>query len=68
MAITSQFSSSLSFGEMIVTNFKSAGLLKPSIIKPVITTIEKKLIIRKIGQLNNSDTQKLQQLIKLILG
>jgi mRNA interferase MazF len=39
MAITSQLNSSLNFGEMIISDFLSAGLLKPSVVKPVITTI-----------------------------
>ncbi|GAB4530770.1 MAG: type II toxin-antitoxin system PemK/MazF family toxin [Pleurocapsa sp.] len=68
MAITSQFSSSLNFGEMEISDFKSAGLLKSSIVKPVIATIEKSLVIRKSGNLNNSDCHSLQQLIKLVLG
>lgn len=67
MAITSQFSSSLNFGEMRISEFKNAGLLKPSIIKPVITTIEKNLVIKKLGQLNDSDCQNLQKIIKLVL-
>lgn len=67
MAVTSQTNSSLSFGEMPIGDFASAGLLKPSIIKPVITTIEKSLIIRKLGQLKPSDCNKLRELIELIL-
>lgn len=68
MAITSQVANSPSFGEMEIASFKSAGLLKPSVIKPVITTIEKSLIIRKLGQLNNFDCQNLVQLIQSIIG
>ena len=68
MAITSQFDISVSFGEIIITDWKSAGLLKPSVIKPVITTIEKSLIIKKLGKLEKSDLNKLKGLIGLILG
>lgn len=68
MAIMSQFNSSLNFGEMAISDFRNAGLLKPSIIKPVITTIEKSLVIKKLGQLNDLDCQNLQQLIGSILG
>ena len=59
MAITSQLSSSITFGELPVTDFSSAGLIKPSVIKPVISTIEKSLVIKKLGQLQNSDCQNL---------
>lgn len=68
MAITSQFNTSASFGEMIIADWKSAGLLKPSVIKPVITTIEKSLVIRKLGKLENSDRDKLKEVIQLILA
>ena len=68
MAITSQFNTSVGFGEMIITDWKSAGLLKPSVIKPVITTIEKSLIIKKLGNLEESELNKLKELIDLILG
>ena len=35
---------------MAVTGQEGAGLLKPSVIKPVITTIERTLVIRRLGQ------------------
>ena len=68
MAITSQFNVELNFGEMAIADYEKVVLLKPSVIKPVITTIEKSLVIRKLGQLKDSDSQYLQYLIKLILG
>lgn len=45
IAVTSQANPATSFGEMTITEWKIAGLLKPSIIKPVLTTIDKKLVI-----------------------
>lgn len=68
MAITSQINSSLKFGEMLISDFENTGLLKPSVIKPVVTTIEKSLVIRKLGQLKSDDCNKLRELIKLVLG
>ena len=68
MAITSQIGSSISFGELHIIDFSAAGLIKPSVIKPVISTIEKGLVIRKLGQLQDSDCQNLINLIKTILG
>lgn len=49
MAVTSQIKPTATMGEVIVQDWKTAGLLKPSAIKPVITTIEKPLIIRTMG-------------------
>ncbi|NET61486.1 MAG: type II toxin-antitoxin system PemK/MazF family toxin [Symploca sp. SIO2E6] len=68
MAITSKIGSSISFGELRIIDFSAAGLIKPSVIKPVISTIEKSLVIRKLGQLQDSDCQNLLNLIKTILG
>ncbi len=68
MAITSQRISSMTFGELLVTDFSGAGLIKPSVIKPVISTIEKSLVIKKLGQLQELDSENLKKMIKKILG
>ena len=47
--------------------WQEAGLLKPSVIKPVITTIEKKLVIQQMGQLNGKDLSSLQDSLETIL-
>jgi len=52
MAITSQFDNKDNY---IIEKWKEAGLLKPSVLKPVISTIDKSLIIKKLGTLNNKD-------------
>lgn len=41
MAVTSQIKPASIIGEVIIQDWNNAGLLKPSAIKPVITTIEK---------------------------
>jgi mRNA interferase MazF len=51
MSITSQVSSSPKVYDIAITDWDSAGLLKASMIKPVITTIEKQLILKKLGRL-----------------
>jgi mRNA interferase MazF len=40
MAITSQLRSTASLGEVWITEWQAANLLKPSAIKPVFATIE----------------------------
>jgi mRNA interferase MazF len=67
MAVTSQLQRQ-SLGEVEVDDWQAAGLLKPSVIKPVITTIEKRLIIRMLGKLKLDDQRVLQQVIKTIIG
>jgi mRNA interferase MazF len=40
MAVTSQLPTTLSVGEVQVQDWRGAGLLKPSVLKPVLTTID----------------------------
>ena len=68
MAITSQNKLISGVGEIIVTEWSNTGLVKPSVIKPVIATIEKGLIIRKLGKLENGDRQALKNALSEILG
>jgi mRNA interferase MazF len=55
-------------GEAYVADWQAAGLLKPSAIKPVITTIEQALVIRRLGQLTTEDQQVLRSAIARIVG
>jgi mRNA interferase MazF len=68
IAVTSIANSVTSFAEMTITEWKAAGLLKPSIIKPVLTTIDKMLVIKKLGELQEVDAQALHNLLQIILG
>jgi mRNA interferase MazF len=55
MPVTSQVTASPVFGEVVVSDWQKAGLLGYSIIKPIITTLEKKLVIKKLGRLSDQD-------------
>lgn len=68
MAVTSQIKPTSVIGEVTIQSWQEAGLLKPSIIKPVITTIEKKLVIQSMGHLNQNDLSSLQNGLKIILA
>jgi mRNA interferase MazF len=67
MTITSQLRASATSDEVWVQNWKAAGLLKPSVIKPVFATIEQSLAIRQLGALDVTDNQSLRQAIARIL-
>ncbi len=67
MAVTSQIKPIPIIGEAAIQMWQEAGLLKPSVIKPVITTIEKKLVIQQMGQLNGKDLSSLQDSLETIL-
>ena len=68
MAVTSQPRSAGGVGEIEVKDWKAAGLLKPSVVKPVITTIEQTLILRRLGRLKEEDQAALRHAIAAIIG
>ncbi len=68
MAVTSQPRGSGAFGEVEVKDWKAAGLLKPSVIKPVMATIEQRLVIKHLGRLTENDRLSLTGALKAILG
>jgi mRNA interferase MazF len=55
MAVTSQLRTSATFGETWVQDWRSAGLLKPSSIKPVFATLEQVMVLRQLGRLSVAD-------------
>jgi mRNA interferase MazF len=67
MGVSSQVSPSLLFGELRIQDWQTAGLLKPSVVKPVVTTLENRLVIRQLGKLQASDCEALEQLLRLLL-
>jgi len=68
MAVTSQIRPSATFGETAVSGWKQAGLLKQSVIKPIFTSVEKGLVLRKLGHISKKDTQALKDTLLVILG
>jgi len=68
MAVTSQRPTSGSVGEVEVQNWQGAGLLKSSVLKPVLTTIDPGLILKKLGQLTPPDQALLRQVLAQIFG
>ena len=67
MAVTSQPRPASGL-EVQVKDWKGAGLIKPSVIKPVITTIEQTLVIRRLGQMKKEDQEALRKAISKIVG
>ena len=64
MAVTSQQPTA----EVVVEDWRAAGLLKPSVLKPVLTTIDPTLILKKLGRLTTSDQVHLRQALAQIIG
>ena len=68
MAITSQVRTPLRFGEALVADWQAAGLIKPSVLKPVFTTIEQGLILRTMGSIAAADLHTLKAVIAQVIG
>ncbi len=67
IAVTSNVRQDLQFGEIFIDEWSAAGLIKPSIVKPIITTTENSLIIRKLGTLQPLDLQSLENVLHQII-
>lgn len=68
MAITSQVRTPPGFGEATVADWQVAGLIKPSVMKPVFTTIEQGLVVRTMGTLSPNDLRVLRETIAQVIG
>lgn len=66
-AVTSQPSGGR-FGEVAIESWQEAGLRRPSVVKPVLTTIDGKLVLRKLGCLAESDRRALRASLEAVLG
>jgi mRNA interferase MazF len=63
MAITSQLRPSPTLGDVYLGDWRAAGLLKPSVVKPIFATLEQSLVIRRLGILSAADQAALKQVI-----
>ncbi len=54
--------------EVEVQNWQAVVLLKPSVLKSVLTTIDPALILKRLGQQTLPDQARLRQAIAQILG
>jgi mRNA interferase MazF len=68
MAITSRIHEPLLTGEAKIGEWKASGLLKPSVFKPLIATVEKEQIIKVLGKISQSDGLRLTEIIRAIIG
>jgi mRNA interferase MazF len=59
---------SLGFGEAPVADWQVAGLIKPSVLKPVFTTIEQGLVTRTMGTLSAADLRTLREVVGRVIG
>ena len=68
IAVTSQIKPTQTFGELKIQAWQTAGLLKASVIKPVLMTVESNLVIKVLGKLQKADLEALEELLREVLG
>lgn len=68
MAVTSQVRSPPAFGETVLRDWQAAGLLKPSVIKPVLATLDQQLARKTLGRLSETDRFALKVALQQALG
>ncbi len=68
MAITSRLHQVDKLGEKLVSDWQGAGLIKPSVFKPILTTIENTLVLKQLGRLQDEDLHTLSLILQDILG
>jgi len=68
MAITSQVRLQTTVGEVVIHDWKNTGLIKPSVIKPIFTTVERRLVLKMLGHLSPVDQQSLKKVLPTIIG
>ena len=61
--ITSKLDLEQRFGDYRITQWKQAGLPKPSLIRMKFATIAKGIIIKKLGRLTSKDTASFRNLL-----
>ncbi len=67
MAITGKIDHVLPIGETVLKDWQEAGLLKPAAVKAAISTIEPRMIFKKLGRLSKNDLQSLNEALKKFL-
>lgn len=65
LAISSSNENRLDF-EIEIMDWQNAGLLKPSIFKSSVATIEKEYVVSKLGALSEDDIKRLEKMISVI--
>jgi mRNA interferase MazF len=61
--VTSNLKSPVRYGDYLIVNWEQAQLPKPSMARMKFATIDKTIIIKKLGRLSSSDIQKLQKTV-----
>ncbi|MEO1390842.1 MAG: type II toxin-antitoxin system PemK/MazF family toxin [Cyanobacteria bacterium J06634_6] len=68
IAVTSHFNTPLPSDNLFIRYWRQAGLLKPSVVKPVIKTFPSSFSLEPIGPLLTKDKDALREFLRKIMG
>jgi mRNA interferase MazF len=68
MAVSSQVRTPLGFAETAIASWKNAGLIAPSVVKPLVATMEKGLILKVLGRLEPQDRLAVERTLRSFLS
>ena len=68
MVVTSQLRPDPGLGATWISHWQEAGLLEPSVVKPVFATLGQRLVLRRLGTLDDDDRAVLSTAISEIIG
>ena len=54
--------------KLTIQRWEEAGLLKPSVLKPLLATVDRTLVLRRLGTLQGSDLEALRECLREMLG
>lgn len=67
LAVTSRSPAAVGRGEFVIHDTSEAGLLKVSYGKPVLATIDQRLLLKKLGHLAEADILALRASLRYII-
>jgi len=54
--------------DTLIHHWAAAGLLRPSVVKGILGTVEQSLVLRKLGRLSAADLQQVEHTMAAALG
>ena len=66
-AITSRIDRIL-VGDYLITDWREAGLLFPSVATGIIRTIKQNMVVRKLGKMSEDDLREIDKQLSIALG
>ncbi len=68
LAITSRIPVGNPVLQVVLSDWRGAGLAKPSAVKPVALTVEKSVILRRLGHCTDEDRSRIESLVLACFG